>query len=62
VRQGSVVIVGGTSGIGLRLAETYAARGRHVVITGRNVERTAGVAGGVSGLVRTLAVELGRCG
>ena len=30
VAQGAVVIVGGTSGIGLRLAETYAARGTDV--------------------------------
>lgn len=40
-------MVGGTSGIGLRLAETYAARGRDVVITGRTAERCAGIAEGV---------------
>jgi len=40
-------VVGGTSGIGLRLAETYAARGRDVVITGRTAERCAGIAEGV---------------
>jgi NAD(P)-dependent dehydrogenase (short-subunit alcohol dehydrogenase family) len=44
-----VVIVGGTSGLGLRLAETYAARGRDVVITGRDAERCAGIAAGIAG-------------
>ena len=48
--DGAVVIVGGTSGLGLRLAETYAARGRDVVITGRDADRCvrrspAGIAG-----------------
>jgi NAD(P)-dependent dehydrogenase (short-subunit alcohol dehydrogenase family) len=49
VSDGAVVIVGGTSGIGLRLAETYAARGRDVVITGRQLERTSSVAAGIRG-------------
>jgi NAD(P)-dependent dehydrogenase (short-subunit alcohol dehydrogenase family) len=44
-----VVIVGGTSNTGLRLAETYAARGRDVVITGRSEARCAEVAAGISG-------------
>jgi len=47
--DGLILIVGGTSGIGLRLAETYAARGRHVVITGRDVDRTAAVAASIPG-------------
>jgi NAD(P)-dependent dehydrogenase (short-subunit alcohol dehydrogenase family) len=49
VSDGLVVIVGGTSGIGLRLAETYAERGRDVVITGRDSERTEAVAASIAG-------------
>ena len=44
--RGAVVIVGGTPGIGLRLAETYAARGRDVVITGRDAGPRAQAAAG----------------
>ena len=43
------MIVGGTSGLGLRLAEAYAARGRDVVITGRDAERCAGIAAAIEG-------------
>jgi NAD(P)-dependent dehydrogenase (short-subunit alcohol dehydrogenase family) len=49
VSDGAVVIVGGTSGIGLRLAETYAARGRDVVISGRDRDRTREIAAGIDG-------------
>ena len=47
--DGSVVIIGGTSGLCLRLAETYAERGRDVVITGRDLDRTRGVAASIPG-------------
>ena len=58
--EGSVVIVGGTSGIGLRLAETYAARQRPVVITGRDGARTAEIAQGIPGEVQSVALDLAR--
>jgi NAD(P)-dependent dehydrogenase (short-subunit alcohol dehydrogenase family) len=54
----SVVIVGGTSGIGLGLARAYANRGEHVVITGRDAERCDGVAAGISATVGTCALDL----
>lgn len=58
--DGAVVIVGGTSGICLRLAETYAGRGRDVVITGRDLERTTAAAAAISGAgsVGAVAVDL----
>jgi NAD(P)-dependent dehydrogenase (short-subunit alcohol dehydrogenase family) len=59
VAAGAVLVVGGTSGIGLRLAETYAARGREVLITGRSAERCQEVAQGIgSGEVRSCALDL----
>lgn len=51
-------IVGGTAGIGLRLAETYAARGRNVVIAGRDLERATSVAAGIEGRVTGCALDL----
>jgi NAD(P)-dependent dehydrogenase (short-subunit alcohol dehydrogenase family) len=46
---GSVVIVGGTAGIGLALARRYAGDGRRVVITGRDAGRAREVAATVTG-------------
>lgn len=56
----TVAIVGGTSGIGLRLAASYAARGSTVVITGRDLDRATKAAATVDGpgKVRGLAVDL----
>jgi NAD(P)-dependent dehydrogenase (short-subunit alcohol dehydrogenase family) len=42
--MGSVVIIGGTSGIGRELARHYLGAGQPVVITGRDAERAQGVA------------------
>jgi NAD(P)-dependent dehydrogenase (short-subunit alcohol dehydrogenase family) len=58
VSTGAVVIVGGTSGIGLRLAERYAAHERDVVITGRDAERAAACARGVGDRVAACALDL----
>lgn len=60
MNSGSVLIVGGTSGIGLRLAETCAAAGKHVVITGRDQARAESIAAGISGVraVDALAFDL----
>ncbi len=59
VSDGAVVIVGGTSGICLRLAETYAARAQPVVITGRDPGRASEVAASIDGgRVTGCAVDL----
>ena len=46
---GSVVIVGGTSGLGREVASHYAAQGEDVVITGRDFDRCDGVAQEIGG-------------
>lgn len=57
--NGNVIVVGGTSGIGLEVARHYAARGDTVVITGRDPGRASAVASemgdGVSGIGFDLA-------
>ena len=60
VAHSTVVIVGGTAGIGLRLAASYVARGNTVVITGRDLDRAAKAAATVGGPgeVRALAFDL----
>ena len=55
---GTVVIVGGTQGLGLVLAEKFTALGNSVVITGRNLERTQAVAAGISPHALGVALDL----
>jgi NAD(P)-dependent dehydrogenase (short-subunit alcohol dehydrogenase family) len=56
----SVVVVGGTSGIGREIAIHFAKQGMPVVITGRELERCAGVAADMPGTVTPLALQLER--
>lgn len=56
--QGSVVVIGGTGGIGEQVARHYADLGRSVVITGRDQERADAVAAGIGGSTTGLAVDL----
>jgi NAD(P)-dependent dehydrogenase (short-subunit alcohol dehydrogenase family) len=58
--NGSVVVVGGTQGIGLEVARHYAERGDEVVLTGRDAGRCEGVAGSVGGKCRGMELELSR--
>lgn len=55
---GCVVVIGGTSGIGLATAQHFADLGREVVLSGRDAERAASVAAEVGGRTRGIAVDL----
>jgi NAD(P)-dependent dehydrogenase (short-subunit alcohol dehydrogenase family) len=54
----SVVVIGGTSGLGKDLAERYVEMGRRVVISGRDAERTATIAEAMGGSVTSVAFDL----
>jgi NAD(P)-dependent dehydrogenase (short-subunit alcohol dehydrogenase family) len=56
--DGSVVIVGGTKGLGRRLAERFATRDRDVLITGRDAARAEAVAAEIGGRTRGAALDL----
>jgi NAD(P)-dependent dehydrogenase (short-subunit alcohol dehydrogenase family) len=58
VAEGSVVIVGGTRGIGREIAALFAGRGREVVLTGRDEATAQQVASDVGGNTRGLALDL----
>jgi NAD(P)-dependent dehydrogenase (short-subunit alcohol dehydrogenase family) len=53
-----VVIAGGTAGLGNDLARLYIERGRRVVITGRDLERTKGIAAELGDDVGALALDM----
>jgi NAD(P)-dependent dehydrogenase (short-subunit alcohol dehydrogenase family) len=57
---GSVVVIGGTSGLGREVATHYAKLGRDVVLTGRDVDRATLAATEVGGSTRALALDLSR--
>ena len=44
--NGSVVVVGGTQGLGRELAQSYADEGRDVIVTGRDQARAEASASG----------------
>jgi NAD(P)-dependent dehydrogenase (short-subunit alcohol dehydrogenase family) len=56
---GSVLIVGGTAGLGRELASYYASRGR-VVLTGRDATNAAKVASEIGGDTQGLALDLSK--
>jgi NAD(P)-dependent dehydrogenase (short-subunit alcohol dehydrogenase family) len=55
---GSVVVIGGTSGLGKEVARHYADRGREVVISGRDAARAQAVAGEIGSRARGIGVDL----
>jgi NAD(P)-dependent dehydrogenase (short-subunit alcohol dehydrogenase family) len=58
VAEGSVVVVGGTRGIGRELARVFAGRGREVVLTGRDEAAAQKVAGEIGGSARGIGLDL----
>jgi len=58
VANGTVVVVGGTRGLGREVAQFYADRGRDVVITGRELAATEACAGEIGGETRAVAFDL----
>lgn len=56
--DGSVVVVGGTSEIGKRVAKTYANQGRSVVVTSRDLGRAEAAAADVGASASGLALDL----
>jgi NAD(P)-dependent dehydrogenase (short-subunit alcohol dehydrogenase family) len=56
----SVVVVGGTSGIGLEIARHFAENGDRVTLTGRDADRAAAVAKEVGGDTTGIALHLAK--
>jgi len=54
----SVVVVGGTRGLGREVAQFYADQGRDVVITGREASSAEGCAAEIGGATRGLGLDL----
>jgi len=56
--MGTVVIVGGTQGLGRELAQSYADDGRDVIVTGRDQSRADAAAGQIGGSTRGIGFDL----
>ncbi len=56
--DGSVLIVGGTGGLGREVARHYQQHGAEVIITGRDADRSAAIAAELGGGVTGVAVDL----
>lgn len=54
----TTVVVGGTSGIGLEIAKDCIERGDHVVITGRDEQRTKAIAAELGGGAEGIALDI----
>jgi NAD(P)-dependent dehydrogenase (short-subunit alcohol dehydrogenase family) len=56
--MGTVVIVGGTQGLGRELAQSYAGDGHDVVVTGRDQSRAERAASEIGGRIRGIGFDL----
>jgi NAD(P)-dependent dehydrogenase (short-subunit alcohol dehydrogenase family) len=55
---GAVVVIGGSSGLGLEVARHYAAQGRHVVVSSRDAERAGTAASEIGEGATGIALDL----
>jgi NAD(P)-dependent dehydrogenase (short-subunit alcohol dehydrogenase family) len=55
---GSVLVVGGTQGLGRELAQSYANEGRDVIVTGRDQARADAAAAEIGGATRGIGFDL----
>jgi NAD(P)-dependent dehydrogenase (short-subunit alcohol dehydrogenase family) len=58
--HGSVVIIGGTHGLGREVAKHFADQGRDVIVTGRDTARAQAVAKEIGGRTRGIGFDLAR--
>jgi len=58
VTQRTILVVGGTSGIGLEIAKEVVARGDRVILTGRDKERSESIAASLGESATGLAVDI----
>jgi NAD(P)-dependent dehydrogenase (short-subunit alcohol dehydrogenase family) len=56
--SGTVVVVGGTQGLGRELAQSYAGDGRDVIVTGREQTRADSAASQIGGQTRGIGFDL----
>ena len=56
--QRTIVVIGGTSGIGLEIAKEVVARGDRVILTGRQQARAKGIAASIGDHATGLAVDV----
>ena len=56
--DGTVLIVGGTGGLGRELAAHYASQGREVIITGRDEGKAREIASGLGSSARAIGFDL----
>src|SRR5438093_9719949 len=56
--SGTVVVVGGTRGLGREVAQFYAGQGSDVVVTGRDAAAAEACAGEIGGSTRGLGLDL----
>src|SRR5512134_1239798 len=59
-KTGAVLVVGGTSEIGKRLAQRYARQGSPVIVTSRDADRAGAAAKEIGGDCAGLSLDLGK--